>query len=60
MTGINGQTARKVLLAEFNEITWRIVDPLCARGKLPIFSELIDQGVRGSPIAPEVPPNLDP
>jgi hypothetical protein len=60
MTGINGQTARKVVLAEFNEITWRIVDPLCARGKLPIFSELIDQGVRGSPIAPEVPPNLDP
>jgi Type I phosphodiesterase / nucleotide pyrophosphatase len=60
MTGTNGHMARKVLLAEFNEITWRIVDPLCDRGKLPIFAELIDQGVRGSPIAPEVPPDLDP
>jgi hypothetical protein len=49
MTDTNGQIARQVVLAEFNEITWRIVDPLCARGKLPIFSALINQGVRGSP-----------
>jgi hypothetical protein len=60
MTARNGQRSRKVLLAEFNEITWRIVEPLCAQGRLPVFSQLIDEGVRGSPIAPEVPPNLDP
>ncbi len=51
---------RKVLLAEFNEITWRLVDPLCARGKLPTFAEFIKEGVQGAPVATEVPPNLDP
>src|SRR5262245_55613447 len=52
--------ARKVILAEFNEITWRLLDPLCARGQLPGFAEFIEQGTRGSPLATEVPPYLDP
>jgi hypothetical protein len=56
----NGKKPRKVLLAEFNEITWRLVDPLLSRGKLPALAQLIAQGTRGTPIADEVPPNLDP
>jgi hypothetical protein len=52
--------ARKVLLAEFNEITWRFIEPLCARGKLPAFSEFVRCGTKGSPLATEVPPHLDP
>jgi predicted AlkP superfamily phosphohydrolase/phosphomutase len=51
---------RKVLLAEFNEITWRLVNPLCQKGKLPTFSRLMEQGTRGAPLATEVPPHLDP
>lgn len=51
---------RKVLLAEFNEISWRVIDLLCKRGRLPIFSEFKSQGAWGSPIADEMPPNLDP
>ena len=52
--------ARKVLFVEFNEITWRFLDPLCAAGKLPMFSEFQRCGTRGSPLATEVPPHLDP
>jgi Type I phosphodiesterase / nucleotide pyrophosphatase len=51
---------RKVLLAEFNEITWRMVEPLCRRGRLPTFTDFCRNGVKGSPVATEVPPNLDP
>ncbi len=51
---------RKVLLAEFNEITWRLVEPLVERGHLPTFAEFLRTGVRGSPMALEVPPHLDP
>jgi hypothetical protein len=56
----NGRTPRKVLLAEFNEITWRIVEPLCERQRLPTFTAFLREGTSGSPIATEVPPNLDP
>ncbi len=52
--------ARKVLLVELNEITWRFIDPLCDRGKLPTFDQFRRYGTRGSPMATEVPPNLDP
>jgi hypothetical protein len=51
---------RKVLLAEFNEITWRLVEPLCRRGRLPTFEDFCRNGAKGSPVATEVPPNLDP
>jgi hypothetical protein len=51
---------RRVLLVELNEITWRILDPFCAAGKLPVFGEFLRDGARGAPMATEVPPNLDP
>ncbi len=50
----------KVILVELNEITWRLLDPLLQSGELPTFSELIDRGARGTPIAVENPPDLDP
>lgn len=53
-------TPRKVLLVEFNEITWRLADPLCVRGELPVLAESIRLGARGTPLANEEPPNLDP
>ncbi|HZU38418.1 MAG TPA: hypothetical protein VFA18_21010, partial [Gemmataceae bacterium] len=51
---------RKVVLVELNEITWRFLDPFCAQGKLPTFSEFLSTGTRGSPRATEEPPDLDP
>jgi hypothetical protein len=60
MSASHPATPRKVLLAEFNEVTWRLVDPLCRRGKLPTFSEFCREGAKGSPVATEIPPNLDP
>jgi hypothetical protein len=56
----SNQQARRVILVELNEITWRILDPLLAQGKLPTFAQFIRRGTKGMPIAPEVPPNLDP
>ena len=51
---------RKVLLVELNEITWRLLDPLLEQGALPTFASLVARGVRGIPLAVEVPPDLDP
>jgi hypothetical protein len=51
---------RKVVLVELNEITWRLLDPLLERGELPNIAALIRRGARGTTIAPEVPPDLDP
>ncbi len=56
----HGRMPRKVILVELNEITWRLIEPLRAKGCLPTFSAFIQQGTRGSPVAPEVHPNLDP
>jgi hypothetical protein len=52
--------ARKVLLLEFNEITWTLVDPLIARGRLPNLARLRREGSWGAPVALEQPPHLDP
>lgn len=60
MKTTDGQAPRKVILAEFNEITWRLVDPFCRRGALPAFAEYVREGTRATPLATEVPPNLDP
>src|SRR5262249_33192753 len=60
MSRSNRPFPRQVLLVEMNEITWRLLDPLLARGKMPTFSEFIRQGTKGSPRATEVPPHLDP
>jgi hypothetical protein len=54
------RTARRVLLLEFNEITWTILDPMIARGLLPNFARLRIQGAWGAPEALEKPPYLDP
>jgi len=51
---------RKVLLLEFNEITWTIIDPLIERGKLPNLARLRREGTSATPRATEVPPHLDP
>ncbi|MEO6811794.1 MAG: alkaline phosphatase family protein [Isosphaeraceae bacterium] len=60
MTSLRSHAPRKVILAEFNEITWRLIDPFCRRAVLPTFAEYVREGVRGTPLAIEVPPNLDP
>jgi hypothetical protein len=57
---VNGDLPRKVLLVEFNEITWRFVDPLLKKGALPTFAKFIAGGVRGAPRATEDDDNLDP
>ncbi|AMV27734.1 Type I phosphodiesterase / nucleotide pyrophosphatase [Gemmata sp. SH-PL17] len=51
---------RKVVLIELNEITWRFVDPFLQNGTMPALADLVRRGARGTPIAPEVPPDLDP
>jgi hypothetical protein len=51
---------RKVVLVELNEITWRLMDPLLRKSALPTFAELMRRGARATPMAPEVPPDLDP
>lgn len=55
-----GSPARRIVLVELNEITWRLIDPLLKRNELPAFADLIRRGAKGTPIAPEVPPDLDP
>jgi hypothetical protein len=51
---------RRVLLLELNEITWTLIDPLIAAGKLPTFARLKRNGAWGETEAPERPPHLDP
>jgi hypothetical protein len=51
---------RKVLLLEFNEITWSLIDPMIARGRLPNLARMRREGAWGSPEALEKPPHLDP
>jgi hypothetical protein len=55
--------SNKVLLLEFNEINWRVIDRLVAeRGRefLPNICHIREQGTWGAPLALEQPPNLDP
>jgi hypothetical protein len=52
--------ARKVVLVELNEITWRFVDPFLKDGTMPALGDLIRRGSRSTPVALEVPPDLDP
>jgi hypothetical protein len=55
-----GSTGRKVIFAEFNEITWRVIDLLRRGGRLPTFAEFRREGAWGAPVADEEPPDLDP
>ncbi|HLV79480.1 MAG TPA: alkaline phosphatase family protein [Chthonomonadaceae bacterium] len=50
----------KVIVLELNEITWDLLDPVMARGQLPNFRALAQQGVRGNAWASEQPEHLDP
>ncbi|HMF43416.1 MAG TPA: hypothetical protein VKQ32_22240 [Polyangia bacterium] len=52
--------SRKVLLLEFNEITWTIIDPMMKKGKLPNLARMKREGAWGSPEALERYPHLDP
>lgn len=52
--------ARRVLLLEINEITWNLIDPLIAAGKLPTFKLLKQKGAIASPMSVDLPPQLDP
>lgn len=51
---------RRVLLLEFNEITWPVMDRLIKRGKLPNLRRMLGEGSWALPRATEVPPHLDP
>jgi predicted AlkP superfamily phosphohydrolase/phosphomutase len=51
---------RKVLLLEFNEITWSLIDPMIAAGRLPNIARIRREGAWGAPEALEQPPHLDP
>ena len=54
---------RKVLLLEFNEISWAVVDKLIAEhgvGYLPNFDRLRNHGAWATQEAQERPPHLDP
>jgi len=52
--------SRKVVLLELNEITWDLIDPLIAEGKLPTFARLKREGAVASPMSVDEPPYLDP
>ncbi len=51
-------TGRRVLLLGIDGATWRVIDPMLARGELPNFRRLVEEGARGtlystvSPIQP--------
>jgi len=51
---------RKVLLIELNEITWNLIDPFIAEGKLPTFAKLKEEGTWAAPLSVDMPPQLDP
>lgn len=51
---------KRVLLLEFNEITWTIVEPMIAKGKLPAFARLRREGAWASPRSVDLPPHMDP
>lgn len=52
--------AKKVLFVELNEITYALIDPLVASGRLPTFERMFAEGVRAAPISVDAPPHLDP
>jgi predicted AlkP superfamily phosphohydrolase/phosphomutase len=52
--------ARKVLLLEFNEITWSVADRFMRDGLMPNLARLRSEGTAAAPEALERPPFLDP
>jgi len=51
---------RKLLVVEINEITWDLIDPMIAQGKLPTFARLKQEGAWGTALSVDMPPQLDP
>jgi hypothetical protein len=51
---------KKVLLVELNEVTWDLIDPFIAQGKLPTFARLKREGSWATPTSVDLPPQLDP
>jgi len=51
---------RRLILLEINEVTWDLIDPWIAGGKLPHFSRLKREGLWGTPVSVDLPPQLDP
>jgi hypothetical protein len=51
---------RKLLVLEINEITWDLINPLIAEGKLPAFARLKREGAWGTSMSVDHPPQLDP
>ncbi len=51
---------RKVLLLELNEITRTVLDPMLARGRLPAFARLLEEGTWAAPESVDHAPHLDP
>jgi hypothetical protein len=52
--------SKKVLLLEFNEITWTVANRLIAEGKMPNLARMKQEGAWGAPEAIERAPHLDP
>src|SRR5437773_95224 len=57
---VNVLGPRKVLLLEFNEINWTIIDPMIQKGKLPNFARLRAEGASASPESVDLAPHMDP
>src|SRR4051812_14058588 len=51
---------RKLLVLEINEITWDLINPLIALGKLPTLKRLREEGTWGTPLSVDRPPQMDP
>lgn len=51
---------KKVLLVELNEVTWDLIDPFIAQGKLPTFARLKREGAWAAPTSVDLYPQLDP
>jgi hypothetical protein len=57
---LNRPPHRKLIVIELNEVTWDLVDPFIAEGKLPTFEWLKANGTWGAPLSVDLPPQLDP
>src|SRR3989442_6449315 len=51
---------RKILLFELAEVTWTLIDPMIAAGKLRTLARLNQDGSWGAPMSVDLPPQLDP
>jgi hypothetical protein len=51
---------RRVLLLEFNELNWPVIDRLVDEGRLPTFAKLKREGTWASPESVDRSPHLDP